>query len=286
MVRFKDGTYVPKSGLTPVQSADNAYVFKTSGDAHRYAQHATQSGHGGWNKDWFVVPAEPGQFGESNPVSYGKAAGGNPVKGSKVAGNPGTQQPITGVGSDRKFSPAVGMVQASPEDSEVKKQTKRKVSSEGIDWNDRLKRLRRRRGEPVGEAGPPVPPPPDDTETFGGDWPEPSDKTKELAELWREDQAGEYIQINDDESAYYIAHGRAIERIAPPLKDQRQSNFVGGDPRRGPVSREGHATESQTFKLIRAWMAKNNYSPNIWKVNERGNVELYNHNGKPLGGLV
>jgi hypothetical protein len=229
----------------------------------------------------------PESVGESNPVSYGKAGGGNPVKGSKVAKNAGTQTPITGVGSDRKFAPALGMVQSHPENSEVKKQTRRKVNSEGIDWSARLRKMRERRGEDL-ETGKPtleaaVPPPPDDedTETFGGDWPPPNDKTAELAELWREDQAGEYIQINDDESAYYIAHGRAIEQIAPPQGQQTMRRATGI----GKFSDEP-TDESQTFRLIRAWMQKNNYSPNIWKVNDHGNVELHDPNGKPLGGLV
>jgi hypothetical protein len=215
---------------------------------------------------------------ESNPVSYGKAIVGNPVKGSNVEGNAGTPPPITGVGSDRKFTPAKAMVQRKPEDSEVKKQTKRKVTT---------------------EAGPPVPPPPpeesdpfegafDPWEDYGREFEgeDAPDKTEELAELWREDQAGEYIQINPDDSAYYIAHRRAIEQIAPPRSQQRASYFVGGDPRKRAVSQEGPAQDSQTFKLIRAWMAKNNYSPNIWAVNDHGNVELYDHNGKALGGLV
>jgi hypothetical protein len=65
-----------------------------------------------------------------NPVSYSKGSHANPVKGSKVAGNPGTEAPITGVETDRKFTPVKGMVQGDAENSIVNKQVKRKVTSE------------------------------------------------------------------------------------------------------------------------------------------------------------
>lgn len=85
---------------------------------------------------------------------------------------------------------------------------------------------------------------------------------EELQAIWQEDEEGEYIQINDKYGTWYVAHGKAMEQIAP--KD----------------------TGDYKFRLINMWMAKHGISYNIWYVNERGNVELVSRNGKFLGGLV
>lgn len=104
---------------------------------------------------------------------------------------------------------------------------------------------------------------------------------EELQEIWEDDQAGEYIQINPDDSVVYVAHGTAKEQIAPPLSKQTVRRAVGIGK-----FKEEPADANQGFKLIRLWMKKHNYYPNIWQVNDHGNIELYNSNGKALGGLV
>ena len=83
---------------------------------------------------------------------------------------------------------------------------------------------------------------------------------EELEQIWQEDKAGEYIQINDNGTAFYVAHGRAMEQIQP-----QYGNLWAG---------------------IRAWMKAKNFSPNIWSVNDHGNVTLHSQTGKSLGGLV
>jgi hypothetical protein len=85
---------------------------------------------------------------------------------------------------------------------------------------------------------------------------------EEIASMWQEDERGEYIQINDKYGTWYVAHGKAIEQIAPP------------------------DTGDYKFRLINVWMKNKGFYPNIWYVNERGNVELVSRNGKFLGGLV
>lgn len=110
---------------------------------------------------------------------------------------------------------------------------------------------------------------------------------EELAEIWRDDKDGEYVQINDDGSAYYVAHGRAMEQIAPPVSQQTQRVFRGGDPRRQDAMSDAPVdTVENTFRLIRQWMEAKQFWPNVWSVNDHGNIELYTANGKPLGGLV
>jgi hypothetical protein len=84
----------------------------------------------------------------------------------------------------------------------------------------------------------------------------------ELQSTWEDDKQGEYIQINPDDSVVYVAHGRAMEQIAPK------------------------GSGRDMFRLIGSWMKANQYFPNIWQVNDHGNVELYSKSGKPLGGLV
>lgn len=86
--------------------------------------------------------------------------------------------------------------------------------------------------------------------------------TEEIAAMWEEDRGGEYIHINDDGSTYYVAHGKAMEQIAPS------------------------GTGDWKFRLINQWFNKNGVFLNIWYINERGNVELVSKSGKFLGGLV
>ena len=85
---------------------------------------------------------------------------------------------------------------------------------------------------------------------------------EEIASMWEEDEHGEYIQINDKYGTWYVAHGQAMEQIAPP------------------------DTGDYKFRLINIWCKQKNFFPNIWYVNERGNVELVSRSGKFLGGLV
>lgn len=86
--------------------------------------------------------------------------------------------------------------------------------------------------------------------------------TEQLQQMWEEDQQGEYIQINPDNSVYFIANGRAKEQI------------TSGN------------TEQQPFHMISMWMKKNNFFPNVWQVNDHGNIELMDKSGNTLGGLV
>jgi nucleoid DNA-binding protein len=85
---------------------------------------------------------------------------------------------------------------------------------------------------------------------------------EDIASAWREDQSGEYVQINPDDSVWYVAHGRAKEQIVPK------------------------GTGQQKFPIIKNWMEKNHIFFNIWGVNDHGNVELYNRRGQALGGLA
>ena len=85
---------------------------------------------------------------------------------------------------------------------------------------------------------------------------------EEIATMWQDDERGEYIQINDKYGVWYVAHGRAIEQIAPPN------------------------TGDWKFRLINQWFNAKGIFLNIWYVNERGNVELVSKSGKFLGGLV
>jgi hypothetical protein len=87
--------------------------------------------------------------------------------------------------------------------------------------------------------------------------------TEELADIWANDKDGEYIQISDNGAVHYVAHGKAMEEIAP----------------KGTKS-------SWAFRLIRQWFNKSGISLNIWNVNERGNLEMYSSSGTALGGLV
>src|SRR5208337_1789114 len=38
LIQFEDGTYTPKSGLVPVESAENAYIFQSNMDALLYGR--------------------------------------------------------------------------------------------------------------------------------------------------------------------------------------------------------------------------------------------------------
>lgn len=83
---------------------------------------------------------------------------------------------------------------------------------------------------------------------------------EELQETWESNK--EDIIVNENGNAYY-----AGKKICGPNKD------YGTD-----------------FKAIKAWMDDNNYWPNIWTVNDHGNISLYsvNNNGVETyhGGLV
>lgn len=82
---------------------------------------------------------------------------------------------------------------------------------------------------------------------------------EELADLWREDESGEYIQVNED-CAYYVAHGRVMERI-----QKAYGNIWAG---------------------IRQWSKDNSIWLNIWSISDHGNVTLHDDRGHELGGLV
>lgn len=96
---------------------------------------------------------------------------------------------------------------------------------------------------------------PQDLQQGEDEYPEPS-----LEDTWNEDKNGEYIQINDDGSVVYVAHGSVMETIPVDLDDQ----FAG----------------------IRAWMEAKQFYPNIWQTNDHGNVTLFDSQGNDLGGLV
>ena len=84
---------------------------------------------------------------------------------------------------------------------------------------------------------------------------------EEVAQIWREDENGEYVCVLPDENrAYYCAHKTAMEEI--PV---RYGNIWAG---------------------IRVWMDAKGYYPNIWSANDHGNLTLWGKNGRPLGALV
>lgn len=84
---------------------------------------------------------------------------------------------------------------------------------------------------------------------------------EEVVDAWENDKNGEYIQIDpDSNSAAYVAHGRVMEKIPT-----QYGNIWSG---------------------ISEWMNTKGYYPNIWSVNDHGNVTLWNRSGKSLGGLV
>jgi len=82
---------------------------------------------------------------------------------------------------------------------------------------------------------------------------------EQLVELWREDESsGEAIFIGPDGVARYM----------------------------GCRCAEHDGAGNPDFPAIQEWCNEHRYWPNIWCVNERGNVELYTFEGEPLGGLV
>jgi len=89
---------------------------------------------------------------------------------------------------------------------------------------------------------------------------EGGDQEPSVADLWNEDKDGEYVQINDDGSVVYVAHGSAMETI--------------------PVEPEN------PYPGINAWMEAKGFFPNIWSVNDHGNVTLHDGQGNDLGGVV
>lgn len=116
--------------------------------------------------------------------------------------------------------------------------------------------------------------------------------TEELQAIWGEDKNGEYIQFSDDGSARYIVHGIAVKTIVHPTSQRTMSRFVGGDQRKQSVTQdvpaeEGGDADKQRLALVKQWCGKNGIFPNIWYVNERGNIELVDpRTGQFLGGLV
>lgn len=86
---------------------------------------------------------------------------------------------------------------------------------------------------------------------------------EKLYQMWKEDRDGEYIYVDDNGAAYYVAHGSVKETIAS----------------RG-------TEDEEKFQLINQWFEKNGISLNIWHINERGNVDLMTNKGEILGGFV
>ncbi len=116
--------------------------------------------------------------------------------------------------------------------------------------------------------------------------------TEELQTMWDDDKDGEYIQLDDSGRAVYVAHGMAMEEIVPPTNKREIDRFVGGPPDRVSVTQRapveyGDESERQMLRMIEEWCKKHNFWPNIWFVNQRGNIELVDRKtGKYLGGLV
>ena len=90
--------------------------------------------------------------------------------------------------------------------------------------------------------------------------------TEDLQELWNDDDGGEYIQIHDCfTKATYVAHGVAMQTI----------ELTEYDP------------DDDIFEMIRDWTdTELGISPNLWQVNDHGNVTLFDYDGNSLGGLV
>lgn len=82
---------------------------------------------------------------------------------------------------------------------------------------------------------------------------------EEVATAWEEDKNGEYIQVGDNKAAY-IAHGSVMEQIP--------------------------AVYGNIWTGIQHWMKTKGFYPNIWSVNDHGNVSMYDRRGNYLGGLV
>ena len=88
---------------------------------------------------------------------------------------------------------------------------------------------------------------------------------EELVEVWDGDRDGEYIQVNQEtQEVHSIAHQKSMGQICPPNQWSQQ----------------------WLFRKIREWMDHEGFWPNIWGVNERGNVTLYDKRGRDLGGIV
>lgn len=90
---------------------------------------------------------------------------------------------------------------------------------------------------------------------------------EEVVETWNDDKHGEYVQINDDGSVVEVAHGCAMKAILTADVANSMPDF-------------------QKWAAIRAWMEESQYWPNIWSVNDHGNVTLHDKDGNVLGGIV
>jgi hypothetical protein len=87
-------------------------------------------------------------------------------------------------------------------------------------------------------------------------------EVEELQEVWSDDQNGEYIQINSNDEVWYVSGGVGKEMIPTGNSDD------------------------EPWTSIRVWMDEEGWYPNIWMVNDHGNVSLYSSDGEYLGGLV
>ena len=83
----------------------------------------------------------------------------------------------------------------------------------------------------------------------------------DLLSAWREDNDGEYVQINPDDSVWLVRRRKPSTQVAPK-----------GTP--------------NPFPIIAKWMTSGGVVLNIWKVNDHGNVELMSRTGRELGGLT
>jgi len=80
---------------------------------------------------------------------------------------------------------------------------------------------------------------------------------EEIAELWNNGD-NEDIHINEHGDTYY---GKKL--------------IVSHDA-------DGNAD----WKAIRKWCKDSNYFPNVWQVNDHGNLSLFTWRGRYLGGIV
>lgn len=83
---------------------------------------------------------------------------------------------------------------------------------------------------------------------------------QDLISAWREDASGEYVQINPDDSVWYMSHGRPREQLSPK-------------------------GTHNPFPRIAKWMSDGGVILNIWKVKTPGQAELVSRKGQPLGTL-
>ena len=81
----------------------------------------------------------------------------------------------------------------------------------------------------------------------------------------------------------------STEELAELWADHDQDIIVGDDGIAccgNKVVAEADTDGNADYPAIRAWCEGAKYWPNIWQVNDHGNVELYDLQGDSLGGLV